>query len=120
MQFEYDDWLAEQCSHPPIEEWRKQMNTMGLTWQFVLRVISMSGISSLAPPLIIRCIHETDLHCLKNHRANNFASESVERAYAVSKISLVILLSALAKIKKNCTSRESNPGLNRGRVLFYH
>ncbi|XP_066377051.1 flavin-containing monooxygenase FMO GS-OX-like 2 isoform X1 [Miscanthus floridulus] len=24
-QFEYDDWLAEQCSHPPIEEWRKQM-----------------------------------------------------------------------------------------------
>jgi hypothetical protein len=25
MQFEYDDWLAEQCSHPPIEEWRKQM-----------------------------------------------------------------------------------------------
>ena len=118
MQFEYDDWLAEQCSHPPIEEWRKQMNTMGLTWQFVL--ISMSGISSLAPPLIIRCIHETDLHCLKNHRANNFASESVERAYAVSKISLVILLSALAKIKKKCTSRESNPGLYRGRVLFYH
>ena len=27
MQFEYDDWLAEQCSHPPIEEWRKQMYT---------------------------------------------------------------------------------------------
>jgi len=25
MQFEYDDWLAEQCGHPPIEEWRKQM-----------------------------------------------------------------------------------------------
>jgi len=24
-QFEYDDWLAEQCSHTPIEEWRKQM-----------------------------------------------------------------------------------------------
>ena len=92
----------------------------GINMQFVLRVISMSGISSLAPPLIIRCIHETDLHCLKNHRANNFASESVERAYAVSKISLVILLSALAKIKKKCTSRESNPGLYRGRVLFYH
>ncbi|CAM0956251.1 unnamed protein product [Alopecurus aequalis] len=24
-QFEYDDWLAEQCGHPPIEEWRKLM-----------------------------------------------------------------------------------------------
>ncbi|KAL6642724.1 hypothetical protein ACP70R_020905 [Stipagrostis hirtigluma subsp. patula] len=24
-QFEYDDWLAEQCSYPPIEEWRKLM-----------------------------------------------------------------------------------------------
>jgi hypothetical protein len=24
------------------------------------------------------------------------------------------------KITKNCTSRESNPGLYRGRVLFYH
>ncbi|KQJ97746.1 hypothetical protein BRADI_3g32990v3 [Brachypodium distachyon] len=24
-QFEYDDWLAEQCGHPPIEEWRKMM-----------------------------------------------------------------------------------------------
>jgi len=24
-QFEYDDWLAEQCGHPPVEEWRKQM-----------------------------------------------------------------------------------------------
>ncbi|KAF8697878.1 hypothetical protein HU200_035371 [Digitaria exilis] len=24
-QFEYDDWLAEQCGHPAIEEWRKQM-----------------------------------------------------------------------------------------------
>ncbi|CAN6288828.1 unnamed protein product [Urochloa humidicola] len=24
-QFEYDDWLADQCSYPPIEEWRKQM-----------------------------------------------------------------------------------------------
>ncbi|EER91959.1 hypothetical protein BDA96_01G295400 [Sorghum bicolor] len=24
-QFEYDDWLAEQCGYPPIEEWRKQM-----------------------------------------------------------------------------------------------
>uniref|UniRef100_A0A0A9DX06 Flavin-containing monooxygenase n=1 Tax=Arundo donax TaxID=35708 RepID=A0A0A9DX06_ARUDO len=24
-QFEYDDWLAEQCAHPPIEEWRKLM-----------------------------------------------------------------------------------------------
>ncbi|GJN20072.1 hypothetical protein PR202_gb07399 [Eleusine coracana subsp. coracana] len=23
--FEYDDWLAEQCSYPPIEEWRKLM-----------------------------------------------------------------------------------------------
>jgi len=25
LQFEYDDWLAEQCTHTPIEEWRKQM-----------------------------------------------------------------------------------------------
>lgn len=25
FQFDYDDWLAEQCGHPPIEEWRKQM-----------------------------------------------------------------------------------------------
>ncbi|XP_047093819.1 flavin-containing monooxygenase FMO GS-OX-like 4 [Lolium rigidum] len=24
-QFDYDDWLAEQCGHPPIEEWRKLM-----------------------------------------------------------------------------------------------
>lgn len=24
-QFEYDDWLAEQCGHPPIEQWRKLM-----------------------------------------------------------------------------------------------
>lgn len=24
-QFEYDDWFAAQCGHPPIEEWRKQM-----------------------------------------------------------------------------------------------
>ncbi|XP_062201165.1 flavin-containing monooxygenase FMO GS-OX-like 3 isoform X2 [Phragmites australis] len=24
-QFEYGDWLAEQCGHPPIEEWRKLM-----------------------------------------------------------------------------------------------
>ncbi|XP_066340047.1 flavin-containing monooxygenase FMO GS-OX-like 2 [Miscanthus floridulus] len=24
-QFEYDDWLAEQCGHPPMEERRKQM-----------------------------------------------------------------------------------------------
>lgn len=24
-QFEYDDWLAEQCGHPPVEEWRKLM-----------------------------------------------------------------------------------------------
>uniref|UniRef100_A0A0D9XM93 Flavin-containing monooxygenase n=1 Tax=Leersia perrieri TaxID=77586 RepID=A0A0D9XM93_9ORYZ len=24
-QFEYDDWLAEQCGHPPIEQWRKMM-----------------------------------------------------------------------------------------------
>ncbi|KAK3157090.1 hypothetical protein QOZ80_2AG0116030 [Eleusine coracana subsp. coracana] len=24
-QFEYDDWLAEQCGYPPIEEWRKLM-----------------------------------------------------------------------------------------------
>ncbi|XP_074582060.1 LOW QUALITY PROTEIN: flavin-containing monooxygenase FMO GS-OX-like 4 [Curcuma longa] len=24
-QFEYDDWLAAQCGHPPIEEWRKLM-----------------------------------------------------------------------------------------------
>jgi len=30
VQFEYDDWLAEQCSHPPIEEWRKQMFTINL------------------------------------------------------------------------------------------
>ncbi|OQU92170.1 hypothetical protein SORBI_3001G303750 [Sorghum bicolor] len=29
-QFEYDDWLAEQCGHPPIEEWRKQMFTINL------------------------------------------------------------------------------------------
>lgn len=25
VQFEYDDWLAKQCGHPPIEEWRKQI-----------------------------------------------------------------------------------------------
>lgn len=25
LQFEYDDWLTEQCGHPPIEEWRKLM-----------------------------------------------------------------------------------------------
>jgi hypothetical protein len=25
LQFDYDDWLAEQCGHPPIEEWRKLM-----------------------------------------------------------------------------------------------
>lgn len=25
LQFEYDDWLAAQCGHPPIEEWRKLM-----------------------------------------------------------------------------------------------
>uniref|UniRef100_J3N4R7 Flavin-containing monooxygenase n=2 Tax=Oryza brachyantha TaxID=4533 RepID=J3N4R7_ORYBR len=24
-QFEYDDWLAEQCGLPPIEQWRKMM-----------------------------------------------------------------------------------------------
>ncbi|WVZ65033.1 hypothetical protein U9M48_014462 [Paspalum notatum var. saurae] len=24
-QFEYDDWLAAQSGHPPVEEWRKQM-----------------------------------------------------------------------------------------------
>ncbi|CAN6319910.1 unnamed protein product [Urochloa humidicola] len=24
-QFEYDDWLAEQCGHPKVEEWRKRM-----------------------------------------------------------------------------------------------
>ncbi|OAY78671.1 Flavin-containing monooxygenase FMO GS-OX-like 4, partial [Ananas comosus] len=25
IQFEYDDWLANQCGCPPVEEWRKQM-----------------------------------------------------------------------------------------------
>lgn len=25
LQFEYDDWLAAQCGHPPTEEWRKLM-----------------------------------------------------------------------------------------------
>ncbi|XP_078448105.1 flavin-containing monooxygenase FMO GS-OX-like 4 isoform X2 [Wolffia australiana] len=24
-QFDYDDWLAAQCGHPPVEEWRKEM-----------------------------------------------------------------------------------------------
>ena len=35
-----------------------------------------------------------------NYRANNFASESVERAYAANKISLVVLLFTLAKMSK--------------------
>ena len=25
LQFEYDDWVAEQCGCPGIEDWRKQM-----------------------------------------------------------------------------------------------
>ncbi|XP_078165674.1 flavin-containing monooxygenase FMO GS-OX-like 2 isoform X2 [Carex rostrata] len=25
FQFEYDDWLAEQCGLPPVEDWRKEM-----------------------------------------------------------------------------------------------
>lgn len=25
LHFEYDNWLAEQCGYPPIEEWRKLM-----------------------------------------------------------------------------------------------
>jgi hypothetical protein len=29
MQFEYDDWLAEQCGYAPIEEWRKLMYAAG-------------------------------------------------------------------------------------------
>jgi hypothetical protein len=29
MQFEYDDWLAEQHGYAPIEEWRKLMYAAG-------------------------------------------------------------------------------------------
>ncbi|XP_072962418.1 flavin-containing monooxygenase FMO GS-OX-like 4 [Typha angustifolia] len=25
IQFEYKDWIANQCGHPPVEEWRKEM-----------------------------------------------------------------------------------------------
>ena len=31
-----------------------------------------------------------------------------------------MFLSQRTKTKKVCTDRESNPGLYRGRVLFYH
>jgi hypothetical protein len=37
---------------------------------------------------------------IRNYRANNFASQSVERAYVASKISLVILLFASGKMSK--------------------
>ena len=62
-------------------------------------------------------IHDCDF---KKKISKNFKKNEGELFFQGSVIVIRILELRKRKKKKNCTDRESNPGLPRGRREFYH